>query len=769
MANSDRKVAVRLSVEGAEQVRAALLKLGADGEAALKRINFDTSSSSGAKLWTSTIEEAQHAAAGFATELGPLGNILATTGGGFFAAAAAGGAFIAFLYKTTEAAEQLSQSQIHLQAMLRASGEASGLTASDIEGMVERISASTLQSSVDVRAAAAELLGFQNVGKASFEGVLQVAADLSAWLGTDLRSNIDLLGQAMDNPVEGIKRLHRAHIDLQPAQIAVIENLQREGDLEAAQAELLHDLEGRTRGVAAAMHDGLTGATHDLTEAWTNLLGELGRTDGVGGLVTKALDGATEALNRLNSAYRFWIWQHQHQGDASRFDYQPQPEPDNAPPPPSPRPPGTGKPVDNSLVVALRDALGDVERDIRSGATGSRSRFIADHLKTIATPFGLDEDGLRKRLGALDPKLLDQLQSALGRDYDSQNANRLGKQADQTKERQEKALADQRAYLAQLTSGQAKSYAQMIEAQDQTQLAMLRGQEGYYDASARATADWLKDRIDSIDAERDAQIVALQNKEQGWERDKAKFAEYQAALAAIEAKAQNDRDAATAEANRRRYEDTVAQQGGLHDFIVKSNEDLNISFKDTAADGLKAVEDGFLGIAEGSESVGKAFDHLVSTILSDLARIVLEKQVVGPLGKSLNDWIDGGSSLSEFGSIIGHLIGSANGNAFWDGQVVPFANGGIIQNRVVVPMSMMGEAGPEAVVPLRRGTDGKLGVASSGGSGSVAVHYAPTITINGAGMTKDEVQEVLRVHMEEHLPRAVVGIMGQARSRNVMA
>ena len=64
------------------------------------------------------------------------------------------------------------------------------------------------------------------------------------------------------------------------------------------------------------------------------------------------------------------------------------------------------------------------------------------------------------------------------------------------------------------------------------------------------------------------------------------------------------------------------------------------------------------------------------------------------------------------------------GGAFGDGggvikNISPFASGGVIGTPTYFPMSsglgLAGEAGPEAIVPLSRGPDGRLGVASGGG------------------------------------------------------
>jgi hypothetical protein len=66
------------------------------------------------------------------------------------------------------------------------------------------------------------------------------------------------------------------------------------------------------------------------------------------------------------------------------------------------------------------------------------------------------------------------------------------------------------------------------------------------------------------------------------------------------------------------------------------------------------------------------------------------------------------------------LLPNANGNAFGGGQVIPFANGGVVSSPTLFPMrgatGLMGEAGPEAIMPLTR-IGGKLGVRSAGGAG----------------------------------------------------
>ena len=73
---------------------------------------------------------------------------------------------------------------------------------------------------------------------------------------------------------------------------------------------------------------------------------------------------------------------------------------------------------------------------------------------------------------------------------------------------------------------------------------------------------------------------------------------------------------------------------------------------------------------------------------------------------------------------------AANGMAFAKNKIVPYAKGGIVSRPTLFKYAnggsgrfgLMGEAGPEAIIPLRRGPNGKLGVEASGGVGNVVVN-----------------------------------------------
>ena len=85
----------------------------------------------------------------------------------------------------------------------------------------------------------------------------------------------------------------------------------------------------------------------------------------------------------------------------------------------------------------------------------------------------------------------------------------------------------------------------------------------------------------------------------------------------------------------------------------------------------------------------------------------------------------GGFLANSVNSLLSGVMPFAQGGAFSQGRVMPFAKGGVVAQPTNFAMrggtGLMGEAGPEAIMPLARGPDGRLGVQASGNSRPVTV------------------------------------------------
>lgn len=81
------------------------------------------------------------------------------------------------------------------------------------------------------------------------------------------------------------------------------------------------------------------------------------------------------------------------------------------------------------------------------------------------------------------------------------------------------------------------------------------------------------------------------------------------------------------------------------------------------------------------------------------------------------------------GQGLSALFGGAGGGA----SLMPFAKGGVIASPVAFPLGgsklgLAGEAGPEAILPLARGADGRLGVRAEAAAPSVSIAFNVTAT-----------------------------------------
>ncbi|WP_309666108.1 phage tail tape measure protein [Tabrizicola sp.] len=140
-----------------------------------------------------------------------------------------------------------------------------------------------------------------------------------------------------------------------------------------------------------------------------------------------------------------------------------------------------------------------------------------------------------------------------------------------------------------------------------------------------------------------------------------------------------------------------------------------------------------------SGGLRKSFDGLIfdgmklNDALKGVARTIVDtvysiamKPVTGALGGLLAQGVS---------SVMGSFMPFQNGGAFSQGRVMPFAKGGVVSSPSTFPMrggrGLMGEAGPEAIMPLARGADGRLGVQAGGGRAVNVVMNITTPDVQG--------------------------------------
>ena len=132
---------------------------------------------------------------------------------------------------------------------------------------------------------------------------------------------------------------------------------------------------------------------------------------------------------------------------------------------------------------------------------------------------------------------------------------------------------------------------------------------------------------------------------------------------------------------------------------------------------------------------GKGFEDTLRSIGQRFADLALN-QALKPLENIFGNLL--GSVAGSFGAGTS-VPGFAKGGVFQNQSVVPFANGGIVSSPTPFNfgqrLGVMGEAGPEAIMPLKRGSDGKLGVAAGGSAGN-SMNVVFNVTSNDASSFK---------------------------------
>jgi len=155
---------------------------------------------------------------------------------------------------------------LKLEGILKATGNAAGLSLSEIENLSTEIGVATLASTSKVRDAAGIMLTFKSITGETFKDALRLAQDLAEVGFGDLKMGATQLGKALEDPIVGLGALRRVGVSFTDAQKEMIKVLTMTGRKAEAQRIILDALDQQVGGAGVKAATGLAGAVDSLRE-----------------------------------------------------------------------------------------------------------------------------------------------------------------------------------------------------------------------------------------------------------------------------------------------------------------------------------------------------------------------------------------------------------------------------------------------------------------------------------------------------------------------
>ncbi|WP_258390407.1 phage tail tape measure protein [Stenotrophomonas maltophilia] len=205
-----------------------------------------------------------------------------------------------------------------------------------------------------------------------------------------------------------------------------------------------------------------------------------------------------------------------------------------------------------------------------------------------------------------------------------------------------------------------------------------------------------------------------------------------AADAAAAAAVSTPRDAKAGDAKAGETKDAKDTKGttGLSGFRKGFGSALG-EYMEKTENSAKSTQDAFFKAFTGAEAALQSFvktgksnyKDLAKSIIADLKMIAIQQAIVWGVKKiaGLFGYGTGVEANANGGVYQSPSLSAYSGGVYNTPQLFAFAKGA----------GVFGEAGPEAIMPLRRGPDGRLGVAAHGGGGGGGVGVSIRIDNNG--------------------------------------
>jgi len=157
------------------------------------------------------------------------------------------------------------KAEAKLNAVIKSTGGAAGLTANELKKMASQLQDVTTFGDETIIGAQSLLLTFTKIGKEVFPQATETILNMAVAMETDLKSATVQLGKALNDPITGISALSRVGVQLTDTQKEQIKSFTELGDIASAQKVILGELETQFGGLAKATALTMAGSLEQMT------------------------------------------------------------------------------------------------------------------------------------------------------------------------------------------------------------------------------------------------------------------------------------------------------------------------------------------------------------------------------------------------------------------------------------------------------------------------------------------------------------------------
>jgi hypothetical protein len=218
---------------------------------------------------------------------GVFGQTLAALGPIGIGVGAALGMVSTVLYSGTMSMAEWEKRLGRTEALLKSTGYAAGLTATELDNLARDRDLVTLGDRNQIMDAINVMQTFKSVTGETFRESITLAQDMSVVTGQSLTSATTMLGKALEDPIAGLNSMRRVGVSFTETEQAVIKAMAETNDLAGAQAKIMEVLRGQFEGAAEGEAKGLLGVIDTMSYEWRDLLEAMSNTDAASAAVSE--------------------------------------------------------------------------------------------------------------------------------------------------------------------------------------------------------------------------------------------------------------------------------------------------------------------------------------------------------------------------------------------------------------------------------------------------------------------------------------------------